>query len=241
MKVLFVGDIHNHNYIFEDIGRLDEKYHFNRIILVGDYVDDWNTTNHQSLETLDRLFTIKETLGDKLTLLFGNHELSYLGHKCSGHRYELEDVMEQKLKENIDKLEFYTSVKCGRYEYICSHAGFTNGFLINDLGGNKWRETLDNMSRDKLHNLDVFAKCSYLRGGRDEFSSCLWCDRREHAYFTVQEPIIPHQIVGHTPVQTIIERDNIYFIDTHSTYQDGSEYGDKSYLIWNTNQFEIVK
>ena len=35
--------------------------------------------------------------------------------------------------------------------------------------------------------------------------------------------------------------DNFKFIDTHSTYRDGSEYGDKSYLIWNGGEFIIRK
>ena len=55
MKVLFVGDVHNHSYIFEDVKKLDDKYHFDRIIFTGDYVDDWNTTNKESLETLDKV------------------------------------------------------------------------------------------------------------------------------------------------------------------------------------------
>ena len=32
MKYLFVGDVHNHKYMFEDIKRLDDKYNFDRII-----------------------------------------------------------------------------------------------------------------------------------------------------------------------------------------------------------------
>ena len=41
MKVLFVGDVHTHNYILNDVKRLDEKYNFYRIVFLGDYVDDW--------------------------------------------------------------------------------------------------------------------------------------------------------------------------------------------------------
>ena len=34
MKYLFVGDIHNHKYIFDDIDRLDHKYNFDKIIFL---------------------------------------------------------------------------------------------------------------------------------------------------------------------------------------------------------------
>ena len=81
MKYLFVGDVHNHQYMFDDITRLDKEYDFNRIIFMGDYVDDWNTTNHESLETLNKVFDLKRSRAGKYTILLGNHEFSYLGYK----------------------------------------------------------------------------------------------------------------------------------------------------------------
>ena len=61
MNILFVGDIHNHSYMFDDIKKLDEQYNFDRIICLGDYVDDWLTDNHQSLETLNKLIELKKS------------------------------------------------------------------------------------------------------------------------------------------------------------------------------------
>ena len=249
MKYLFVGDIHNHDYMFKDIYNLDKKYNFDRIILFGDYVDDWNTDNHNSLETLDIAISLKQDLGYKVTLLLGNHELSYLGYPCSGHKYELEDIVRMKLEENIDLFDFYTIVKCKDRNYICTHAGLTNGYINNFLGGqDNWKYILDSFSKAKLKNLLPFTVCSYLRGGKDEYSSCMWCDIREHKYFYLQEQIIPFQIIGHTPVeyidrivaQTKDKYNEIICIDTHSTYRNGAPYGDQSYLIWNEDKFEII-
>ena len=239
MKVLFVGDVHNHTYIFDDVKRLDDKYNFDRVIFLGDYVDDWNTDNYKSLETLETLFKLKENNPNKYTLLIGNHELSYLGYKCSGHQYELEDVMEMKLKEHIEDIDFYTSVRCDQNEYICTHAGLNNGYVDKILGGDNWKETLEDMNKNKLFNLQQLSMCSYLRGGRDEFSSFLWTDKREHAYYALQEKKVPYQIVGHTPVPNVQLIGGIFYCDTHSTYRDGSEYGDKSYLLWLDRGFII--
>ena len=247
MKILFVGDVHNHKYIFDDIKRLDTQYNFDRIILFGDYVDDWNTDNHQSLETLEMVFNLKKENPDKYILLLGNHELSYLGYKCSGHKYELEDVVENKLKENINYIDLCTSVYLDGKIYVCSHAGFTNGFIEELLKGdstyydyNLYYKLVE-MNKNKLDNLEILSHCSYLRGGKDEVSSFLWCDIREHFDYSMIVPLIPYQIVGHTPVKTVTEKYSIYYIDTHSTYSDGTEYGDKSYLIWNEDKFEIIK
>ena len=249
MKVLFVGDVHNHMYIFNDIKRLDNEYNFDKIIFVGDYVDDWNTSNHQSLITLDTIFDLKNSNSEKYELLLGNHELSYLGYKCSGHQYDLDDVMEMKLKENINNMKLYTTVICGDNKYYCTHAGITNDYIIDVLGDN-WQENLDYMNLEVLNSLGMLRPCSYLRGGQDEYSSFMWADKREHiTNNSVKEPIIKYQIIGHSPVKTvehITPVDNIgnydfIFIDTHSTYKDGTLFGDKSYLIWDEDKFEIVR
>lgn len=239
MKYLFVGDVHNHLNIFKDVEKLDKQWNFDRIIFFGDYVDDWNTNNHHSLETLDKVFELKYGNPNKYTFLLGNHELSYLGYKCSGHQYELEDIMEVKLKENIDVFDLYTKVYTwDKGDFICTHAGLTNDFVENVLGGDEWKQTLQLMNKDILHNLKLLSMCSFRRGGNDRCSSFLWADRLEH--YEIEEPIIPNQIVGHSPVRNITYNNGIYFIDTHSTYRDGSTYGDNSYLMWWEDEFKLI-
>lgn len=243
MKALFIGDVHNHSYMFKDIERLDKEYKFDRIIFLGDYVDDWLTDNHNSLETLNTLFKLKEKEPDKYTMLIGNHELSYLGFPCSGHHRELEDLVEQKLKENIHNLEYYTEIELGNKTFVCSHAGFTNDYIcqVLDMYG-EWKPVLDDLQKTKLQNLAYLRYCSRARGGMDSCSSFVWTDRRELMYCP-DNLIIPYQIVGHTPASTvgsyISESEELYFVDTHSTYRNGEPYGDKSYLMYD-KEFKIV-
>lgn len=103
---------------------------------------------------------------------------------------------------------------------------------------------LDIINNNKLKYLHLLNKVTYLRGGRDEYSSFVWCDKREHQYMCEREQyILPYQIMGHTPVQTVsnISGNNLdlYFVDTHSTYRDGTNIGDKTYLVWNDDKFVI--
>lgn len=241
MKYLFVGDIHNHSYIFKDIYKLDKEYNFDKIIFLGDYVDDWNSTGHQSLETLNTIIAMKNSFQDKIILLIGNHELSYIGAPCSGHNYIFETAIENKIKENINLFNIYTEILLGNKTYICSHAGINNDYIINTLNNN-WKEELNIIDKNILSNIDKLSICSSLRGGSYNYSSILWCDKKEHEYFNkIENPIIPYQIIGHTPVSNIDLNKDFIFIDTHSTYRDGSSFGDKSYLIWNESKFEIIK
>lgn len=245
MKVLFVGDVHNHYYMFDDVERLDKEYNFDRIIFLGDYVDDWNTTNKESIETLNKVFALKNSNPDKYTFCIGNHELSYMGYPCSGHKYELGEVVEGLLRDNINLLDFYAEVLLGNKIFICTHSGITNGYAINELDRyGEYIKVLKEMNKDKRKYLPLLTHCSYFRGGNSPYSSFVWADKRE--MFSIlesgEELVIPHQIVGHSPVKTAtgINHNNVWFLDTHSTYNDGSDFGDKSYLIWDEVEFKIV-
>lgn len=246
MKALFVGDIHNHMYIFDDVVRLDKEYNFDKIIFVGDYVDDWNTSNIESIECLRKLIKLKQSNYRKYILLLGNHELSYLGYPCSGHDYTNDTEIKNILTDNIDLFKFYIVIHLGNKDFVCSHAGFVNDYLINVFQPNNtdWQETLKNLNTDMLNKLNLLTYCSFHRGGKYPFSSFVWTDVRELIH-NREELLLPNQIVGHSPVKTIkyitSDTNNLYFIDTHSTYRNGEPYGDKSYLIWNTDKFEIAK
>lgn len=256
MKVLFVGDIHTHDYMIEDIKRLDKEYNFYRIVCLGDYVDDWLSSGYDSIETLNKIIELKNSNKDKYILLLGNHELSYLGFPCSGHQYNQEKEIQNTLLKNIDLFDLYYSIDLGDKYYYCTHAGITNSYIhgvLNKINEEEnlyytdsYKKNLDTMNNDKLHSLHLLNKVSSLRGGIDNYSSMVWCDKREHEYFSMAEKyLIPYQIIGHTPVTTVsnISSENgvLYFIDTHSTYRDGRNIGDKSYLIWNDDKFQIVK
>lgn len=246
MKVLFVGDIHNHTYMFDDIKKLDNEHHFDRIICTGDYVDDWLTDNHRSLETLNSILELKKKEPDKYTLLLGNHEVSYLGFPCSGHHYELEDVMNRTLVENISCFEYFTEVELGKRTYVCSHAGFTNDYIcqVLDVFGD-WKPVLEDLQKEKIKNLPYLKYCSRYRGGNDTCSSFIWTDRMEIVEATTREkPLVPYQVIGHSSISTVGnavgETFDFYFIDTHSTYRDGTPFGDKSYLMWDEDKFNIL-
>lgn len=252
MKVLFVGDIHNKLYMLDDVENLDKKYKFDRIIFMGDYIDDWDTDNHDSLKTLDKIFNLKRNNNEKYTLLLGNHELSYLGYPCSGHCFVLEDLVKQKLLENYDLLDLCTEVKLDDKNYVCTHSGLNISYIKVALEevDKDWRKALDIIKQKKL--FEYLNNCSSQRGGRYPFSSCLWTDRQEHLLYLDNNYVYEDtkcQIMGHSPVKTLTNyhEENLWiiydywFIDTHSTYRDGSPFGDKTYLAWIDNEFKELR
>lgn len=255
MKILFVGDIHNHQYIFEDIKRLDKEYNFDKIICLGDYVDDWDHNGKNSIESLNKVIKLKQSNLNKYIFCLGNHELSYLGYPCSGHNYEYENQIKDLLITHINYFDLYAQVELDNKTYICTHAGIVNGYALNSMQVysanwsidnknvyNNSLETLAKWNQNKEFALKLMSQCSYARGGSHPFGSFVWADKSEIMNLK-EDLIIPYQIVGHSVVDNIKTRQNskecVYFIDTHSTYPDGSKYGDKSYLMWDEDKFEI--
>jgi predicted MPP superfamily phosphohydrolase len=224
------------------VERLDNEYNFDRIIFVGDYVDDWHTNNHDSIQTLEKVIKLKTDSWNKYTFLWGNHDISYVGYPCGGHCFdELEHIVSLKLKNYFEYFDLYTEVKCGDKTFIVTHAGISNPYLEMILGKDTWRKTLDDMNTNKLTELEKLKYCARYRGGNDAFSSFIWCDRKEHLMLNeFEKPIISYQIIGHSTVKNIDINNDYIFIDTHSTYSNGNLYGDKSYLIWDDDKFEVV-
>lgn len=249
MKYLIVGDVHNHLYMFDDVKKLDNKYNFDRIIFLGDYVDDWETDNLDSWRTLDIVINLKNSNPNKYTFLIGNHELSYLGYPCSGHRKKNEQQITQKLTDNINCFDLYTFVEFQNKHFCCSHAGFTYEYDLDVLNG---KVKIGSRGEPILEVLPYLNMISYHRGGIHDYSSFVWADKKElEQTGRGKEIITPYQIVGHTPVHEItieqhlskyVDADNIFiFCDTHSTYTNGFPIGDQSYLILDDDKLETIK
>lgn len=248
MKALFVGDVHTHLYMLDDVKHLDNKYNFDKIIFLGDYVDDWNVTGLQSSKTLMKMIELKESNKDKYVLCLGNHELSYLGYPCSGHSYQYQEGITHLLKDDLDLFDLYYKINLDGKDFYCSHAGFTTDYIQGQILGHysSIDACLEFWNKNKLDYLHKLYFVTYLRGGDKEYSSFIWADYREHKYLnSILKPLLPYQIIGHSPVSTITKLEDTdqlqYFIDTHSTYSDGRNIGDKSYLMWNEDHFENIK
>lgn len=222
MNILFVGDIHTKLYIIDLVEQLlnDSNMNIDKVVFTGDYVDDWGCSTQDNINTLKYIVSFKNRYKDKVVLLIGNHELSYLGHPCSGHKQS--DELTNLLKINISYLDVFFSYR----NILASHAGVTSN----------WKEIFDDKfgwnlpyieANDRLHNLDeglinYLSIASYTSGGIGVCASPLWARPKDHNWFTLPNLI---QVVGHTPREGNIF-DNIYrqkdteifYIDTFSTY-----------------------
>lgn len=237
-STLVVGDIHNKiwilNHIFEFTMGSGEHYadQFDKIIFLGDYVDDWNSPPVASHNALSRLIELKNKFPEQIVLLMGNHCLSeWLGgrFKCSGFNEYTHSLIKDLYSEN----EGLFDIAYWDGDFLYSHAGFTNQW-IKDLDLPSTPKELVETVNDALHyrytnqrRNGIFSALAQAGSGRGGMGtpSPVWADKRE-----LEANPLPfvNQIVGHTPVKTVTShefkngdgsRNTLWFCDTFSTYK----------------------
>lgn len=261
LNVLIVPDIHSKKYIldkFLSIIEQNNKLCFDKVIFLGDYIDGFVETDVDMIYCLESVIKLKQKYMNDVILLLANHEFSYLGNICSGHRYHIENKITKLLIDNKQLFQIcYAINNC-----IFSHAGITKSWLSTFNEGSLGKFTQkpwDNNCEIQrmvacINNslLDLSIPGFYRSGGNYQgMGSCIWADKRE---LLMDYLDYCDQVVGHTPVPKVEiykksrnknNNSTLVFTDTFSTYRDGTIYGDMSYVVYHPksqhkgNQFEI--
>lgn len=134
MKILIIPDVHgNWKDAIQNIK--DHKDEVDKVVVLGDYVDDWdeNLNGSNMVEGFNSLMEFKNNEPDKFEVLFGNHDLSYLaqtrnGECVSGHHYEYADKYKKMFEDNIDNMNIVYKVG----NILFSHAGISMSWLQNN-------------------------------------------------------------------------------------------------------------
>lgn len=221
---------------------------FDKVVFVGDYVDSFDKSNVEIKRNLEQIIYVKTIFPDKVVLLLGNHDLSYIyGERfyCSGNRPEARFDLNLLFKTSIEgKSAFQAAYQDGLH--LWTHAGVTRGFQVDCLEGFKrllpntlyseiMPTDLENMNYADILNLmhtvmhpDLF-RVSFSRGGHSTIPGIFWADKKE----LYDKPAYGiSQIVGHSRVKQIKgyqfnaevrgRVDEIYFID--NLEDDGCEF-----------------
>ena len=235
-KVLFVGDLHcKQEYVLPYVSKLVESQDVNKVVFLGDYVDDWNVPDKYVIKALDAQVEWYKKWSDKVDVvnLCGNHDWSYL-HKdkyvASGHRYDIE----RSVRYRLNKLNLQMS--CAVDKYLVTHAGVTREWLsyVGCKDENVNTQTLSNSINLLYEMTDTrLNSCGLSRGGSD-VAGPLWCDAYED--LDNMEGFGVSQIVGHSPVSCVCcntNKDNTvtYVCDTMSITRQGTPVGNASLLM----------
>lgn len=262
-RVLFCGDIHNKaKRILPEVDKAIEDLGINHVILLGDYIDEFNEGTKRIVDStlfLADWVKARRAKGLTVNVLMGNHDLPYVVNpRDSGYyqvkrsvavpshssaQYKLRDTM----RSMIDAVAVYISYKDAatgvQHGLVASHAGFVESWS-SKFG---YKDAKDLVSKtNRLYKQDSLYRLSWAgpeRGGFDLPSPC-WAGEHELIKGAVHGVT---QVVGHTPQPGIIKRtsdsgSDLWFCDTHSWVSE-EQRGDGSMLMLDTEtgKFEAVK
>ncbi|HBC80352.1 MAG TPA: hypothetical protein DEO60_13155 [Bacteroidales bacterium] len=225
MKILTIGDIHGLSD-WKKVNPADNDV----IVFSGDYIDSFNVDSKRMLDNLEAIVSFRAAYPDKVKLLIGNHENSYLfrQYRATGYRYEVAEQILKILKTNLNLFQVAWQYR----NYLWTHAGIHSDYYNRNIVP-VIKETDESLSAtlERLYNEEyrVLFEVGYERGGWDEkmTGGPFWIDKSR----LIENPLRGyHQIVGHTPVKTVehytpFENDP----DTSITFCDCIERGDGSF------------
>lgn len=239
-RTLVVGDMHCKQKII--LPYVEEYVNLNtdvdNVVLLGDYVDDYNVTDKFMLEQLQYHVEWYNRVRSNVNVvnLCGNHDWCYLvtdNVVASGHRYAIESGVRDLL------CELNVTMSCVVGQFIVTHAGLTREWTdsceeFKDVNVNRVCDVLNTMFANKDARLN---KCGSSRGGKG-CSGPLWADASE----LYDSPY--NQIVGHTPVSTPTilrglphspKNNAVLLCDTLSSSSSGTPWGNGHLVLVDDN------
>ena len=224
MRVLVIPDIHLKSWIFDQAEEILKEGKADRAVCLMDVPDDWGMERNidRYEETYDRMILFARNHPDTLWC-YGNHDVSYLwGRLESGYSHYAERTVISKLEElekmlsNAGKLAFMHRID----NVLFSHGGLATDFV-------RWLdEALLDADIDDVIAAVNEAPLDYLWND----GSPLWLRPQYKDVDTFRRGIYT-QVVGHTPVEKIFEKDGIISTDVFSTYRDGTQIGESAMIV----------
>lgn len=228
-KILVLGDTHGRPFWKEII----EKENPDKIIFLGDYVSTHEGISaEQQFSNLEEILTYKENNPDKVILLRGNHDTQHLGYywaECSGWDGQVWGAMSQsEFKERFLKLTQWVYID-EELKTIFSHAG------VSDV----W---MKNSEIDSVHDINSLEPSELFGFTPNYYGDCYGDSETQPPVWIRPQALCKcnvkgwDQVVGHTPVRTIINvgksakgKQNIWLCDA---------LGVKQYLVIDNNEFQ---
>ena len=121
MKITVIPDVHG-THFWEDA----VKESADHIVFVGDYVDSWDNRQPDQMKNLQNIFEFKKANPDKVTVLMGNHDLSYISDPwVSGHQWDYATEIWSIINYNLELFDMVAEFD----GWLFAHAGITKTWL----------------------------------------------------------------------------------------------------------------
>ena len=238
--LIIVPDVHGRTF-WKEAGPLVEAGA--ECIFLGDYTDPYpqeGITDRDAVENRSEIISFAKKHSDRVTLLLGNHDLSYFGHEQGmwtvyANRFSTEyaDSISRLLNDNAGLLSLCTCRKAGGKAFLSSPAGMHPDWikwcgLFDDIDQTNAQALVDRIEElasesyradDRTELIEALAMVGTMRGGDYDAGSMVWADCRE--YPDKEGPFA--QIFGHTWIDKPYVAGNNICIDCQQCFLLDSE------------------
>ena len=234
MKVLVIPDIHLKKWIFDRAETILKAGKADRAVCLMDMPDDWDMEMQidRYREIFDRAIAFAASYPDTLWC-YGNHDVSYpWGRLETGYSPYAERTVMRKLEELEESLQDSSRINIMHRidNVLFSHGGLTAEFV------KRLNEDLLEADIDEVIAVVNDASHDYLWND----DSPLWLRPQYEDRETFRADIYK-QVVGHTPVEKIYEKNGIISTDVFSTYRDGIQIGESAMIVIDSETGEYEK
>lgn len=217
MKTIVIGDCHG-----RDKWKQQVDQDFNQCVFVGDYFDSFDNTAKEQIPNFEEILQFKRENTDKVTLLLGNHDISYLSTYCICPGYQ--SVYAQDIRALLEPLVQSDEVQAIKVidNYLFVHAGITktwydkNKIRVLEESINGIEEAVNTLFKTKYEPFAFqdppstvsFRNISHY--GDDIWQSPMWVRPASLIKDKIDGYI---QVIGHTYVDKPTFKDGIWLTD----------------------------
>ena len=228
-KLIIIPDVHGRSFWKKTV----EEYPEEEFIFLGDYLDPYpqdGVSVDEAFEGLQQIVALKECRPDKVTLLWGNHDLHYLYPELEGARFDSVNAERNQtfFRKHRELFQIAAEREVAGKRYLFTHAG-VGRLWIESFVPSLPEEMITAALLNESFYLPAFKKAlsavSYYRGGPDLYGSCIWADLLEQGeYYNQIESAI--QVFGHTMVLEAFNYENrVYALDCQECFYLDLEQG----------------
>ncbi len=227
MKVLVIPDVHLKPWMFERAAELMKKGTADRAVCLMDLADDWQQTYNLDLYITTYEAAVRFTKDCPQTLwCYGNHDICYPWNQresgyspiaanavCEGLRKLRKALPDEKQLAFVHRID----------KVIFSHGG-VGEYFAEDYVPAADRDDIDRT----IEVINGFGYTELWQG-----NSPIWL-RPQSSVMPLYRSDEFLQVVGHTPMKSIIKQDNFISCDVFSTDRNRKPYGSQEYLLIDT-------
>jgi predicted MPP superfamily phosphohydrolase len=195
MKIIVVSDLHG-----KDVWKKIDVAQYDKIVFLGDYVDDWTKSDATIVDNLQQIIEFKKSNEEKVILLLGNHDLPYIfpdeHFGCSGYRESYANTLYQIFNQDLKCFQMAYQID----SYLFTHAGVCSYWYDEKLMKSKYIEYM--VDFNVAEKLNALLETADRKLYWNSYSP-IWI-RPSQMHTNVLRKF--HQVVGHTELSGIVTK-----------------------------------